>query len=109
MEEIRDIIITIPRGISWEEYEMELKAAKNGEIMNFKVNAFPKTAIGKKCYIVHRGFIRGYMIISGFSSKKFTCSTTGKEWEGKFIERTGDFFPINSIKMIGFQGFRYYI
>jgi hypothetical protein len=35
----------------------------------------------------------------------FKCSTTGREWTGKFIQRTGKFFEIEPIPMRGFQGF----
>lgn len=108
IQEPNDIIITIPKSINWKDYQQELNAAANGEVMNFKVNSFPNTAIGKRCYVVHDGEIKGYMIISGMSEKSFTCTTTGKEWKGKFIERTGKFYKIDSIKMKGFQGYRYF-
>jgi hypothetical protein len=105
----RDIIITIPKSISWDNYVKELKKAEDGEIMNFKVNAYPKTCKGCKCYLVYDGYIRGYMIISGLSEKEFTCTTTNKQWKGKFVERTGKFFKLDKpIKMKGFQGFRYF-
>lgn len=106
--EPRDIIITIPKSIKWSDYQKELQAAEAGEIMNFKVNNFPKTKVGNKCYVLHDGSIKGYMVISGLSEKDFTCTTTGKEWVGKFIERTGKFYPITPVPMKGFQGFRYY-
>lgn len=106
---MRDIIVTIPATIKWDEYKKELDRAAKGEILNFKVNHFPKTEKGCKCYILHRGYIRGYMFISGLSTKKFTCTTTGKVWAGKFIERTGKYYPlIRPISMTGFQGFRYF-
>jgi len=107
-ELMRDIIITIPKSIKWEDYQHELNAAENGEILNFKVNSFPKTAIGNKCYICHNGFIHGYHIISGMSEKEFQCTTTGNLWKGKFIERTGKFYKIDPIPMIGFRGFKYF-
>lgn len=104
-----DIIITIPKLIKWIDYQKELKAAEEGEIMNFKVNNFPKTNVGCKCYLLHDGQIKGHMIISGMSEKEFKCTTTGKQWKGKFIERTGKFFPLEDpIPMTGFQGFRYF-
>ncbi len=102
-----DIIITIPKSIKWSDYEKELEAARNGEIMNYKVNSWPKTEIGRKCYIVHDGKLKGYMIISGMGEKEFTCTTTGQRWKGKFIERTGKFYPVPPVEMKGFQGFRY--
>lgn len=104
----RDIMITIPKDIKWEQYQKELDKAKQGEILNYKVNHFPQTAKGNKCYIVYNGNIIGYMIICGLSTKKFKCSTTGREWSGKFIERSGDFYEIEPIPMKGFQGFRYF-
>ncbi len=107
--DFRDIIITLPKTINWSDYELELNAVKDGkEVMNFKVNAFPKTTIGKRCYIVHNGYIKGWMKITGMSSKEFKCSTTGKLWKGNFIERSGPFNYIEPIPMKGFQGFRYY-
>lgn len=75
--------------------------------MNFKVAHFPDTGPGQKCFLVHDGFVKGYMIISGLSEKEFSCTTTGKHWKGKFVERTGKFHTIKPIPMKGFQGFRY--
>lgn len=107
----KSIIVTLPSGEEWGTYENELKKVKNYKnVLNFKVHNFPK-GIGKgdKCYIVHRGFIKGWMEIVGFSEKEFCCSTTGKKWKGKFIERSGPFHYINEkIPMKGFQGFRYF-
>lgn len=108
-EDNKDIVITIPKSIKWEDYEKELKKAEQGEILNFKVKNFPKVSTGSKCYILYDGNIIGYMFISGLSKKKFKCSTTGKVWEGKFIERTGKFHKIPPIPMKGFQGFRYFV
>jgi len=107
-QESKDIIITLPKNIKWGDYEKELEKAKNGEIMNFKVSNFPKTKKGNKCYICHDGYIKGYMIIYGLEEKDFICTTTGKHWKGKFIQRTGDFYKINPVPYKGFQGFRYY-
>ena len=101
-------MITIPKSIKWSDYEKELEAAENGEILNFKVQHFPKTNKGNKCYIVHNGKVKGYMIISNISEKTFRCTTTGKDWSGKFIERTGKFYPVEETDMKGFRGFRYH-
>lgn len=106
--ESRDIVITIPKSVDWSEYEKELEAVKDGkQVLNFKVNNFPKTAKGNKCYLLHNGFIKGWMGIVGLSNKDFICSTTGKHWKGNFIERSGPFHKIDPIPMKGFQGFRY--
>jgi len=104
----RDIIITLPKSISWSDYEKELAEVEKGGVINFKVSNFPNTKVGCKCYLCYDGFIRGYMIICGMNEKEFTCTTTGKNWKGKFIERSGKFYQIEPIPMKGFQGFRYY-
>lgn len=104
-----NIIITLPKSVKWEDYQKEIDTvADRSYVMNFKVNGFPKVKIGARCYIIHNGFIRGWMEIVGFSAKDFSCTTTGAGWSGKFIERSGEFHEIkNSIPMKGFQGFRY--
>lgn len=104
------IVITLPAKIEWSDYEKELLAAASGETLNFKVSHFPTdVSVGSKCYLVHRGYIRGWMTISGFSTKRFQCTTTGKWFDGKFIERTGAFHYLDEkLPMNGFQGFRYF-
>ena len=102
-----DIIITVPKKIKWSEYQKELEAAKNGEILNFKVAHFPKVENGDRCYICYNGNIIGYHIICGKEEHEFTCGVTGDKWSGKFVQRTGEFFKVEPIPMKGFQGFRY--
>jgi hypothetical protein len=107
--EANDIIITIPKSINWNVYQKELDSVKDySQVMNFKVNSFPKTQIGSKCYLLYNGNILGWMKIVGLSEKEFECTTTGKIWNGKFIERSGPFNKIDPIPMKGFQGFRYF-
>lgn len=107
----RSLIITLPSSTKWSDYEKELrKVANYKNVLNFKVHAFP-TGVhkGDKCYIVHNGVIKGWMEIVGFSEKKFTCTTTDKQWDGKFIERSGPFHYIEeNIPYKGFQGYRYF-
>jgi len=105
----RDIVITIPKSVKWDDYQKEIDAVKDGsQVMNFKVNHFPKTEPGNKCYLVHDGNIRGWMEIVGLSEEDFTCTTTGKDFKGKFIQRSGPFHKIEPMPMKGFQGFRYF-
>jgi len=107
--ESNDIVITIPKTIAWKDYEKELKAVEDySQVMNFKVNAFPKTKIGSKCYLCYKDNVIGWMEIVGLSEKEFDCTTTGNHWKGKFIERSGPFHKINSIPLKGFRGFRYF-
>ncbi len=105
---MKDIIITLPATIRWEDYEKELAAAEAGDTLNFKVSNFPKgTQEGSRCYLVHQGFVRGWMLISGTEYKNFQCTTTGNQWNGKFIMRTGKFFKVEPVPWKGFQGFHY--
>lgn len=106
--ESKDIVITIPQNTDWSVYQKELDAAENGDMMNFKVPNLPKqTEIGNKCYLCYKGQIIGYMKISGLSKDGFTCTTTGKKWNGNFVQRTGKFHKIEPIPYKGFQGYRY--
>lgn len=107
----RSIIVTLPSSEKWEDYEKELEKVKNYKnILNFKVHNFPKGInVGDKCYIVHQGFVKGWMKIVGFSEKSFNCTTTNKQWQGKFIERSGPFhYLTEKLPMRGFQGYRYF-
>jgi len=108
MSESKDIVITLPKTVKWEDYQKELKEAELGAVMNFKVPFFPKDCIGGKCYVVHNGKVKGWMPITGVSEKEFECETTGTKWAGKFIERTGKFNEsTEEIEIKGFQGWRY--
>lgn len=108
--ELSDIVITILSTISWNDYQKELDTVKDySQVMNFKVSNFPtKTKVGNKCYLCYKGEVIGWMEITGMEEKEFTCTTTGKNYKGKFILRSGPFHKINPIKMKGFQGFRYF-
>lgn len=106
----KDIIITIPKNIKWEDYEKELEKVKDWKsVLNFKVSALPiNTEVGKKCYLCYNHHVIGWMKIVGLVENDFECSTTGKKWKGKFIQRSGPFHSIQpSIPMEGFRGFRY--
>lgn len=105
-----DIIITIPKKTKWEDYQKELDMAATGEYnMNYQVRHFPRQAgIGDRCYVVYDGIIKGYMIITGMSSESFTCQTTGDEFEGNFIQRTGKFHKVKPVPKKSFRGFRYF-
>lgn len=105
-----DIILTIPKSFGWERFKQELSVIKSGTyIKSFKVAHLPKTEIGERCYILYNGLIRGYLIIEGFDTTGFTCTTTGKYWKsGNFINVSGEFTTIDPIPMKGFQGFRYF-
>ncbi len=104
------LLITLPSSIKWEDYEKELKAVEDeSQVMNFKVPFLPKNTDNiKRVYLVYQGNIIGWQKFVGTSDKPFKCTTTDKNWEGKFIQRTGTFHKIEPIPCKGFQGFRYY-
>ena len=106
----QDIVITLPSTIDWKDYEKELNEVEDGtSVLNFKVPNLPtKTSIGCRCYICYKGNIVGWMKIVGLVKNDFDCTTTGKHWDGNFIQRSGKFNYLKSpIPMKGFQGFRY--
>lgn len=61
----RNIIVSLPGHREWLEYLSDFMALKADE-QNFKivVDSLPRTTPGMKCYIVHEGYLRGYMEIS---------------------------------------------
>lgn len=62
--EDRDIIISIPKNMTWLEYLscfMELKIS--GGTFDIIVQTVPRTSAGKRCYLVYDGFIKGWMEI----------------------------------------------
>lgn len=108
---LRDIVITLPQEIEWADYQRELDAVADwGGVLNFKVANLPcEEVIDGKCYIVWRGFVRGWMQIVGFGERVFTCEVTRKVWSGKFIKRSGPFHRLEEpLEMRGFQGWRYF-
>lgn len=104
------ICITIPKTIKWEDYQKELDAvADYSQEMNFKVPFLPKDVkVGDRCYLCYNDEIIGWMTISSLGPKSFDCTTTGKEWEGNFISRSGPFHKLKTpTPCKGFRGFRY--
>ena len=105
------IAVTVPKSIKWKDYEKELKAVEDySQVMNFKVPSIPKN-IGyiKRCYVVYDGYVRGWQEVVGYQTDaEFDCTTTGKNWSGKFIQRSGPFHYIDPIPVKGFMGWRYY-
>ena len=104
------LLITLPSSIEWSDYEKELKNVEDeSQVMNFKVPFLPKNIHHlKRVYLIYQGNIVGWQKFVGTSDKPFKCTTTNKNWDGKFIQRTGPFHKIDPIPYKGFQGFRYY-
>ena len=104
------LLITLPSSIEWSNYEKELKNVEDeSQVMNFKVPFLPKNIHHiKRVYLIYKGYIIGWQKFVGTSDKPFKCTTTNKNWDGKFIQRTGIFHKIDPIPYKGFQGFRYY-
>jgi len=109
-----DWVITLPQKVEWSDYKRELDDVLStpGMVMNYRVARFPKDMrIGDRCFVVHRGKVRGWMKIVGMKDwpNGFTCQTTGAEWRpGKYIQRAGTFMFVDGPEMKGFQGIRRY-
>lgn len=111
MKGVHSIIVTIPKSIKWKDYERELDAVKNWKcVMNFKVPFLPHDIKDiDRCYLAYDGRVVGWMKVVGASSAPFRCTTTGEEWSGNFIQRSGPFHPVDKdIPYRGFRGFRYF-
>lgn len=48
------------------------------------------------------------MTIVDLIEQEFKCTTTGKLWKGRFIQRNPDFTQITPIEYKGFRGYRYF-
>lgn len=108
----KNICVTIPSTVDWGEYEKELEQVKDYKmVMNFKCNRLPNKFDRyhiRKCYLCYKGNVIGWMDVVGFvENNEFDCTTTGKNWSGNFIQRSGPFHYIDPIPMKGFRGFRY--
>jgi predicted RNA-binding protein with PUA-like domain len=106
-------LITIPKTIKWEDYEQEIAAVADGDlVMNYKTRYFPKDMeVGDRCYLLWNGRVRGWMKIVGMEefSQPWQCQTSGQTWAaGKYIQRSGVFHKIDGPKMQGFRGVRRY-
>jgi hypothetical protein len=104
-----DIVVTLPQSEDWSSYERELAAVRDGSSeMHFKVPNLPDVSVGDRCYVVHRGHVKGWMAVTGTRAGGFNCSTTGRRWGGNFVSRSGEFTAVKPpVPMKGFQGFRY--
>ena len=108
----KNICITIPATVDWTEYQKELDAVRDyKQVVNYKCTHLPKKEdrdLIKKCYLCYKGSVIGWMEVVGFiENYNFNCTTTGENWSGNFIQRSGPFHKIFPIPMKGFRGFRY--
>ena len=107
------LCITVPKTVSWSDYERELDDVADGMMeMNYRLPSYPKrVTAGDRCYVVHDGMIRGWMTITGIEerTKPFQCQTTGTVWDaGVYIRRSGPFHYLSRpVPMKGFMGYKY--
>jgi len=106
-------VLTVPKTTEWKIYLKEIETVKDGtQEMRYKTRYFPKEMkVGDKCYVVHDGFVQGWMKITKMLDmpEGFTCTTTGNYWEpGKYIVRSGPFHHESGTPMTGFRGIREY-
>ena len=109
-----DVIITIPKTTSWQEYEKEIAAcAANAAVMMcYKVHNTPRNAKeGDRCYVVYCGRIIGWMNICHIGwLDRWRCTTTQKLMDDDYyICRSGKFHYLpENIPMKSFRGWRYF-
>lgn len=107
----RDVMVTLPAGGEWVDYQRELAAAAQGGVLAYRVPTLPtQPVVGGRCYLVHRGLVRGWMplVAAQEISRNFTCDVTGTVWEaGKYLLRSGEFHLLNPVAQRGFQGWKY--
>lgn len=112
MTELHDsIVVTWPKKRSLESYLSELRTAEaQGKVIHFRVPSYPTIPYGGRCYMVHDGFVRGYLITLGFSNGTGVIDPiTGEIWPfGKYVVRNPHWNPVDPVPMKGFQGWRYY-
>lgn len=104
--------LTLPQRIEWADYGRELTAVADGKsVMNYRTARAPKDMKpGDRCYVVHRGRVRGWMAVTDVVNRDepWTCSTTGAQWPaGTYVQRSGPFHPVeHDWPMQGFRGVR---
>lgn len=109
-----DIIITIPKATSWEDYKTEIHACETSPetMMCYRVHNVPrKSTVGDCCYVVYHGKIVGWMSICyiGWLGRQ-KCTTTQRLMSsGYYICRSGKFHYLSkNIPMKSFRGWRYF-
>lgn len=61
----RDIIVTLPFDKAWYEYlAIFLETQHQLAYFEIVINSLPKTGEGKKCFITHGGYLKGWFEIS---------------------------------------------
>ena len=110
---MQDWVVTVPKTITWEDYQTELDRASDPlsiNVLNYRVAYKPKVKIDDRLFVVWNGHVRGWMHVCGIENHKegFTCKVTGKYWKpGWYIQRTGTFHKLNPEPVMkGFQGMR---
>ena len=109
-----DIIITIPKTTSWEDYKKEIRACEKlkDTMMCYKVHNTPlNTVLGDRCYVVYCGKIIGWMNICYIGwVDRWKCTTTQELMsDNYYICCSGKFHYLEeSIPMKSFRGWRYF-
>lgn len=109
-----DIIITIPKTTSWEDYKKEIRACETSEdtMMCYKVHNTPlNSKVGDRCYVVYCGKIVGWMNICYIGwLDRWKCTTTQELMsDNYYICRNGQFHYLEEdIPMKSFRGWRYF-
>lgn len=104
-----DWAITVPKTINWDDYSLELYAARNGAVLNYRVPRWVGVEEGDRVFVVWNGRVRGWHRALGctYESAGWRCGTTDRIWPaGTYIQRTGEFTYVDGPEMKGFRGIR---
>lgn len=113
--ETKDIVVTWPSHRELRSYLIELcRAEEEKKVILFKVSGLPRhTAVGRRCYMVHSGNVRGYTEIIGLQAygegDPPIDPVTGQQMGvANYIVRDPHWWQLYDLPaMKGFQGFRY--
>lgn len=109
-----DIVVTWPKTKPLEGYLAELKRAeREGLVINFRVarlppfpvGAFDYGAVRPRCYMVHDGAVRGWLLVIDAGYRE---DGVVEGWPaGNYVIREPIWTPIRPVSMRGFQGWRW--
>lgn len=111
-----DWLITLPKTFPWNTFMTEMAQLDDGSTTKrFKIPARSTITADDALYILHDGYVRGYLHVRrvSYMHQGFTCSTTGTYWApGTYAECEGPWVhcpprPFTN-PMRGFQGLRHY-
>jgi hypothetical protein len=108
-----NIVVTWPKDRPLSSYLLELaRAEAAGEDAFYRVRSRPDVHPEDKCYHVHDGWIRGYLVVQDVVEMGDDApidQVTGRKFEpGIYVQRHPRWYAVTQRPMAGFRGYRYY-